>query len=1061
MSFNFSLDDEDNEDDDIELNVEGFDDTGLLALASREKEYESSAVDPRRSSSNIRAVPPSKNNGYNEEDYQRRDCDNDGVAEDDGDWSDDIDWQDDDDENYGERDHPEPSFSEQSPVEVCIRRKLPSHGVTINFGSLADEDGGDDNDDRKKTKKRKRAPTPKVLRSIPVETQLLIRGIRRVQLLCYLAVGSRCSYICGRNVMNSIDSQEKGSDESEHLRDLLSHIAFSLVPLKFHDGEVDIEKSNETKEITDAKTSGQITRNSNLWKNQPSTPHSTTSENPIASPRKKHYVIPTKAILRQFSQWFFQFVNHASNRRREIIARNIAMDASSAVEKIPALEKVLLFLSLASFYYLCAIFYCVRFLSLTLLDNHHNRRIDTFAINNNQMRGCRSIGWRARYVSALNPLPLELTVDHPLLESSSTCSKKDPLFRHRRDSSNVDQKPPANLPWKDHLKLMQQMIQFMQEGGVLNTKAKSSSVALRSNSLGKSSYSVVGEDDTIDLLSSSDDQGDSNCSSSDEKKDKPKMEQRGRKVDAKSDRKIPQKKQTLKCSGESSSPVRCGNSMSWVEVLCFVDETKEPLNKQIARWVPIDPEYELIDRSESVESILAWSENHDNESRNHSGNEHPSFRQKRGKPPPDYPKKTPVSYVLAVEHFASSTCLKPYDEVEAAKNFLSGVRFTDVTPRYSNAWSRTLRLRGATAKDIVKGGGKCVDEWWSKCLKELTRKFKFKSPSLKDKGVPDVSATKSCLTSSPVHDTKSVKKKDEELDIIEICLSEDETHNKQYKEVYDSDEDHANEELQELNGAIRSEKIPTSKEAFKKSPLYVIPSVLNMQDVLHPDSRKRICGVFKGELVYRRSDVSKALRSKKWLYEGRKVMESELEKPVKKIKARKKNLTKGFKALDTYGISEDAQAEMLRSLQKHECDDDDNEMDSLYGIWQTVPWTPQYVGPNDPIPTNEHRNIELALLNPGLIHIELPQISIIARKLGVPYAPCMLGFEGHGRNRVPTIRGIVIHEHNEALLREAYVEFESHIVEMEQGKRKNAILKRWKRLVVGILTKARLDQEYG
>ncbi len=328
MSFNFSLDDEDNEDDDIELNLEGFDDTGLLALASREKEYESSAVDPRRSSSNIRAVLPSKNNGYNEEDFQRRDCDNDGVAEDDGDWSDDIDWQDDDDENYGERDHPEPSFSEQSPVEVCIRRKLPSHGVTINFGSLADEDGGDDNDDRKKTKKRKRAPTPKVLRSIPVETQLLIRGIRRVQLLCYLAVGSRCSYICGRNVMNSIDSQERGSDESEHVRDLLSHIAFSLVPLKFHDGEVGIEKSNETKEITDAKTSGQIARNSNLWKNQPSTPHSTTTENPMDSPRKKHYIIPTKAILRQFSQWFFQLVNQASNRRREIIARNIAMGAT-------------------------------------------------------------------------------------------------------------------------------------------------------------------------------------------------------------------------------------------------------------------------------------------------------------------------------------------------------------------------------------------------------------------------------------------------------------------------------------------------------------------------------------------------------------------------------------------------------------------------------------------------------------------------------------------------------------------------------------------------------------
>mmetsp|Transcript_22895 Transcript_22895/g.47235 ORF Transcript_22895/g.47235 Transcript_22895/m.47235 type:complete len:704 (+) Transcript_22895:930-3041(+) len=703
------------------------------------------------------------------------------------------------------------------------------------------------------------------------------------------------------------------------------------------------------------------------------------------------------------------------------------------------------------------------------------------------MAFCRSIGWRARFVMALNPLPLELTVDHPLLESSSTSPKKDSSIRRHRDSSDSDQKPPAKLSWKDHVQLLKQTIQYMQEGGVLNNKAKTEdyiasklfSDSFRNTSSKASAYSIVASDDAIDLLSSSDDHGDSNGSSSGVEREQSEMkQQQGRVIGAKSASTKTQKQQTLKCSGESSNSTLRDNVLSWVEVLCFVDETNESSNKQIARWVPIHPEYELVDRPESVESILAWLENHDiDENRNQIGNQYRCMRQNRGKvtrvrlssktsfrqSPPDYPKKTPVSYVLAVEHIANSMGPPPDGEIEANHLFLHGVRFTDVTPRYSNAWSHTLRLRGATAKDVVKGEGKCVDEWWSKCLTELNRQFKFKSPSLKgDKGVNDSSATKSLLALPPMHVTKSINERGNEVEIVEICLSEDETSNAKFKhESHDSDEDHDNEELKELKGARSSEKMPTSKEAFKKSPFYVIPSVLNMNDVLHPDASKRICGVFKGELVYKRSDVVKALRSKKWLYEGRKVKESELGKPVKMVKARKKPSTKGFKALETYGISEDAQEEMLRSIKNDERDDGDNEMDSLYGIWQTVPWTPRYVGPNDPIPTNEHKNIELALLNPGLIHIELPQISKIARKLGVPYAPCMLGFEGHGGNRAPTIRGIVVHTHNETLLREAYIEFESHLVEMEREARRKAILKRWKRLVVGVLTQDRLDREYG
>ena len=212
--------------------------------------------------------------------------------------------------------------------------------------------------------------------------------------------------------------------------------------------------------------------------------------------------------------------------------------------------------------------------------------------------------------------------------------------------------------------------------------------------------------------------------------------------------------------------------------------------------------------------------------------------------------------------------------------------------------------------------------------------------------------------------------------------------------------------------------------------------------------------------MYRRSDVSQALRADKWLYQRRKVRESELEHPIKRVAKKKKPVSKGFQALASYGVFEEAQAGVTSASDEKSAQGPD--MENLYGVWQTESWSPRRVSPTDKIPTNEYNNVELALLNPGLTHMLEPRLSSLARKLGIPYAPCMVGYEGRGAGgRAPTIRGIVVHDHNAALLREAYVEWEGHAAEKERDDRRRNILKKWKRLVVGILTKERLDREYG
>ena len=207
--------------------------------------------------------------------------------------------------------------------------------------------------------------------------------------------------------------------------------------------------------------------------------------------------------------------------------------------------------------------------------------------------------------------------------------------------------------------------------------------------------------------------------------------------------------------------------------------------------------------------------------------------------------------------------------------------------------------------------------------------------------------------------------------------------------------------------------------------------------------------MFKGELAYKRSDASTALTAKKWLYDGRKVNQGESSKPAKIVKARKKPVPKGFQALESYGAATSDQAD---GLNLHDKDEDEGKS-KLYGVWQTKKWSSPRVGPNDRIPVNEFRNVELALLNPGLIHLEL-------RRLGVPYAPYLLGFEGRGGNRTPTIRGLVVYKHNVDLLHEAHLEFEIQAVENEYKERQRVIYGRWKRLIVGMMTKDRLEREY-
>ena len=888
---------------------------------------------------------------------QKNTLEDDADDSDENDW-DNVDWED----AADEQDEPDSEEHEE------ILPSFPQEGITIQIGRKAGVVGRSNNPDdyveqteeEKKSEeeavhddaveKKPRKATVRVLRNVPIETQQLVMNVRRSHLLCCMIHSLQCSSLCS----------DISHDASGIQGEILFNVALSLIPEQFH---------------TD----------------------------PANSTTASSFTIPTVTTVKQFSEWFFEFVDNAAQRRRRAIGRNVAQgattrsarkrrrtdDASYLTTQIPTISTLLRRLTHLS--------PCYDDEPQLFLDEQEGLdpilAVESITAQEKVMlflTMIRSLRWRARYVTSLQAIPLKLTVDHPLFRDSSL-----------QASSNV--KTSANNV-KDTTAVMQKMFQLINEGNDIPTSGRKQKKPKRESAKKKK------EDDVIDLVNSGDTDVD---------------------------------KYTMK----EAIPIDNG-MLSWIEILCDKTEGGKAIKKQklAAQWTPILLEQKSIGQPEIVENILAWKDSDEaNSNRNHKKG------KAKGRKGAKYgrvnahrtPKKSPVSYVVAVEHVSVSHAC------DATNTQVQGVRLTDVTRRYASRWSMTLSLRGATSKDIKERRGKCVDKWFETSLKQLNNHFRPAGYRRESK------AKQSNLLVRSVAKVKGSSGK--LVDVLELESSDEEDRKPAAKILDFDNDDDAIKEKEELNDNAKHEEMPKSKAAFKNHAYYVIPSVLNSKEVLHPDARKRICGVFKGELVYRRNDVSTALKAKKWLYVGRKVKDSEIQKPVKKVKARKKPKKKGFQALESYGISESAQDEAIAALDKNGNGEEDENMDNLYGVWQTEGWSPPYILPSDPIPTNEYKNVEKELLNPGLTHMEQPRLASIAKRLGVPYAPCMIGFD-RGK---PFIRGIVVHNHNVSLIREAAIEWESHVVEKERKERRKEVLRKWKRLVVGLITKERLERDYG
>ncbi|XWS75588.1 hypothetical protein CRYUN_Cryun01aG0103500 [Craigia yunnanensis] len=242
----------------------------------------------------------------------------------------------------------------------------------------------------------------------------------------------------------------------------------------------------------------------------------------------------------------------------------------------------------------------------------------------------------------------------------------------------------------------------------------------------------------------------------------------------------------------------------------------------------------------------------------------------------------------------------------------------------------------------------------------------------------------------------------------------------------------------ELETRALTEPLPTNQQAYKNHALYALERWLTKYQILHP--RGPILGYCSGRPVFPRTCVQTLKPRVRWLREGLQVKDNEIPAKVLKHSAKLKKVR----------VSEDDEI-------------DSNGTIELYGKWQLDPLRlPHAV--DGIVPKNERGQVEVwseKCLPPGTVHLRLPRVFSVAKRLEIDYAPAMVGFEFRNGRAAPVFDGIVVcTEFKDAIL-EAYAEEEERRVAEEKKRNEAQAISRWYQLLSSIVTRQKLNSYYG
>ncbi|KAG0455486.1 hypothetical protein HPP92_024778 [Vanilla planifolia] len=240
----------------------------------------------------------------------------------------------------------------------------------------------------------------------------------------------------------------------------------------------------------------------------------------------------------------------------------------------------------------------------------------------------------------------------------------------------------------------------------------------------------------------------------------------------------------------------------------------------------------------------------------------------------------------------------------------------------------------------------------------------------------------------------------------------------------------------DLETRALTEPLPTNQMAYRNHHLYAIERWLTKYQTLYP--KGPVVGYCSGLPVYPRSCVQMVQSKQKWLREGLQVREDEV--PAKVIKRSK----------------------VARKVEFSESFAEEEESIELFGRWQLEPLKlPHAV--NGIVPKNEYGRVDVwseKCLPPGTVHLRLPRLVPVAKRLGVDFAVATVGFEFRNGRSHPIYEGIVVCTEFRDAIMEAYAEEEERREAEERQKREANALSRWFQLLSSMATRHRLESSY-
>lgn len=229
--------------------------------------------------------------------------------------------------------------------------------------------------------------------------------------------------------------------------------------------------------------------------------------------------------------------------------------------------------------------------------------------------------------------------------------------------------------------------------------------------------------------------------------------------------------------------------------------------------------------------------------------------------------------------------------------------------------------------------------------------------------------------------------------------------------------------------------LPKTVGECKGHPLYVLIRHLLKYEALYPPDCVPLGHLSTGEAIYSRYCVHTLRSRETWRKQARVVKPK--QDPYKIVKALPKyDKLSGMKLKDS-------------ALE-------------LFGEWQTTEYEPPEAK-DGIVPRNEFGSVDLfqkSMLPKGTVHINLPGLNRIARKLNIDCAVAVVGFNFGCRGALPAMEGYVVCAEYEDTLREAWEVEQVEAAKRATERREKRIYGNWKKLIKGLLIREKLSQKY-